>query len=151
MGMTRDEFQAALLVLATGYLGRPYIWGGDDPIRGFDCSGLVQEVLASLGEDPPGDQTAQALYDHFGRRYPIEGLPAARAGGLAFFGSSKRAISHVGFCLSSELMLEAGGGGSATPSIEAAIAQNAYVRIRPIDRRTDLQAIIVPKYRIVQE
>ncbi len=146
--MTRDEFEAAVAFLTMGFLGRPYLWGGDDPIRGFDCSGLAQEILASLGEDPPGDQTAQALFDHYNatrRRQRPE------LGGLAFFGVGPARISHVGFCISDELMLEAGGGGRSTTTLEAAAQQNAYVRIRPIASRKDLVAVFLPKYRIIKE
>jgi len=26
-----------------------YLWGGDDPLAGFDCSGFVIEILKSVG------------------------------------------------------------------------------------------------------
>lgn len=144
--MNRANFDAIVAVLCAGYLGTPYRWGGDDPMAGFDCSGLVQEILASLGEDPPGDQTAQSLHDHFLAR-PRRSI--ALCGSLAFFGSSVGAISHVGFCISPEVMLEAGGGGSATTSLEQAVKQNAYVRLRPISSRRDLVALILPEYRLL--
>src|SRR6476646_7875709 len=32
-------------------LGVPYVWGGTDPAKGLDCSGLVQRVYADLGVD----------------------------------------------------------------------------------------------------
>ena len=143
--MSREEFEALVAILAISYVGTPYRWGGDDPMDGFDCSGLVQEILASLGEDPPGDQTAQALYDYFKSRARRRG---AELGALAVFGSGDRHITHVGFCLNESVMLEAGGGGRATTSREAAAKQNAYVRIRPISSRKDLVAILRPGYRL---
>jgi hypothetical protein len=33
------------------FLNLPYIWGGDD-FKGYDCSGLVQELYAMIGIDP---------------------------------------------------------------------------------------------------
>lgn len=132
-----------LKTYALSFLGRPYLWGGDDPMSGLDCSGLVQEILASVGMDPPGDQTAQALFNHFERdaNWNVYAL-----GALAFYGKSVREISHVAFCLDQYLCIEAGGGGSLTTSAQAAAAQNAFVRIRPITRRKDLVAVLKPKY-----
>ena len=126
---------------ALALCGLPYIWGGDDPVRGFDCSGLVQELLASEGLDPAGDQTAQGLHDYFVKRgvQNHKGL-----GALVFYGRSTREITHVGMMLNEYQIVEAGGGGSKTVSAEAAAVQNAFVRIRPYDRRGDVVAIINP-------
>jgi cell wall-associated NlpC family hydrolase len=54
-----------LIQYAMSFIGVPYRWGGSNPITGFDCSGLVQEILKSVYMDPPGDQTAEALYQYF--------------------------------------------------------------------------------------
>jgi cell wall-associated NlpC family hydrolase len=133
---------ALLKAYALQFVGLPYRWGGDDPMDGFDCSGLVQEVLQAAGIDPPGDQTAHGLYTYF----KTMGLRSGRElGALAFYGSREK-ITHVGFCLDSRSMLEAGGGGSKTTSLEGAAKQNAYIRIRPIEGRKDLVTCIVPDY-----
>ncbi len=130
---------------ALSLVGQPYRWGGDDTIDGFDCSGVVQEILASAGMDPPGDQTSQGLLDWFADKgraiHDVFDL-----GSLAFFGESITKIIHVGFCLDAYRMIEAGGGGSKTKTREDAARQNAYVRIRLISRRSDLQAVMKPRY-----
>ncbi len=129
---------------AASFLGLPYIWGGDHPMNGYDCSGLVQEILASIGLDPQGDQTAQTLYTEL----QIGGAVAAtpRVGGVLFFGKNLQNITHVAYCMSETEMIEAGGGGSKTKTTKDAIAQKAFVRIRPISRRKDLVACLMPNY-----
>lgn len=132
-----------LLDYAFHFIGLPYRWGGDDPINGYDCSGFVQECLASVGMDPPGDQTAQALHDHF---LVSSATSDPVPGSLAFFGKDASRITHVAIVLDSKSMIEAGGGGSKTVSLEAAAAQNAFIRVRPIASRKDLVAILRPPY-----
>ena len=127
-------------------IGTPYRWGGDDPMQGFDCSGLVIELLQSCGELPRNyDNTAQGLYEEFIRRGVISRVGF---GSLAFFGKSDRHITHVGFMLDNYRMIESGGGGSATVTIEIAAQQNAFVRIRPVKWRNDLVTIIRPRYNL---
>jgi cell wall-associated NlpC family hydrolase len=131
----------ALIDYAMCFIGKPYIWGGDDPILGFDCSGLVQEILASVGADPRGDQTANGLYRHFrGRR-----VSQITAGDIAFFGSESR-VKHVGFMIDQYRMVEAGGGGSKTLTVHDAQSDNAYIRVRPISNRRDFLAACRPNY-----
>lgn len=129
--MTKELFKQACI----RYTAIPYRWGGDDPILGFDCSGLVQELLAMIGMDPAGDQNAQALYEHFKTR--SAGI-SIDTGTLLFFGKTLSNITHVGMALDPITMIEAGGGGSKTISEAAAAEQNAWIRLRPIKKRLDL-------------
>jgi cell wall-associated NlpC family hydrolase len=135
-----------LIQYALSFVGKEYRWGGDDPIHGWDCSGLVQELLASVGMDPPGDQTAQALFDHFEK---VSEWNRYGAGALVFYGKSVREITHVAMMVDSYRIIEAGGGGSATVSSEVAARQNAYVRIRHISRRKDIVALLRPRYSTI--
>src|SRR6185312_14049010 len=45
---------------ASKYLGVPYQWGGTDPSKGLDCSGLTQLVYKNLGIDLPRTASQQA-------------------------------------------------------------------------------------------
>ncbi len=70
----------------------PYKWGGKSSL-GFDCSGLVQSVLNSLGFTIPRDAHDQfKFFDDF--RIDIND---AQYGDLHFFGT-KRKVNHVAFC-----------------------------------------------------
>jgi cell wall-associated NlpC family hydrolase len=130
--------------VALSCLWSPYKWGGNNKIEGFDCSGLAQYLLKVEGLDPPGDQTAQGLYDHFEKNGSIN---CYSFGSLAFFGKDARNITHVAFCMDQHRMLEAGGGGPHVTNISEAVKANAFVRVRPIKSRNDLVAVIRPYYR----
>lgn len=130
---------------ALKFVGIPYKWGGTHPLEGYDCSGLVQEILASAGEDPPGDQSAQALYDYYQRGNAS--IDKWAMGSLAFFGESVTKITHVAFCLDQYRMIEAGGGDRGVRFPEDAISRGAMVRIRLIRNRQDLVAVLRPYYR----
>lgn len=130
---------------ALTFFGLPYIFGGDGSPRyfgGYDCSGLVQEILSSADMDPAGDQTADGLY-----RYFLEhgDLNRNGLGALAFFGTADR-ISHVGFCIDDKIMINAAGGGSHCKSTYSAKILNASVKIDPITHHNGLFAIIMPHY-----
>ena len=52
--------------LAFKFIGKPYVWAGDDAIAGFDCSGFIIEILKSVGILPrSGDWAACHLYEVF--------------------------------------------------------------------------------------
>lgn len=135
-----------LIDYALQFVGTPYIWGGDDAIKGYDCSGFLQELLASVGFDPPGDQTAHHLQSFFLKHGERLEIPAP--GALLFFGTEEK-CTHCAMALTRDLMIEAAGGGSKTTSREKAIQHNAYVRMRPIELRLDLLNIIMPNYQFL--
>ena len=47
------------VAVAEGFLGTPYLWGGNSR-AGIDCSGLVQGAFAACGVSLPGDADLQA-------------------------------------------------------------------------------------------
>lgn len=133
--------RALAIEIAMHFLGLPYIWGGDDPIDGFDCSGFNIEILKSVGRLPrTGDWSARALYKLFKEKNTA--YPAA--GRLVFFGTTEEDIYHVEFLINDHLTIGASGGGSKANTREDAIKQNAYVKIRPIKGRSNIFAYIDP-------
>lgn len=114
-------------------------------MQGFDCSGFIQWVLQSVGVDPKGDQTAQVLHDLLLQQGGIP-IPMATAGAIAFYGQTPKRISHVSMCLNEHQIIEAGGGGSTTTSVEAATKIGACVRVRPFTDRKDRVALVMPNY-----
>jgi cell wall-associated NlpC family hydrolase len=116
-------------------------------MSGLDCSGFVQILLEAAGVDPKGDQTAQGLYEYF---YKNGDYNVVDFGSLAFFGRGPGVITHVAFLLDKGTMIEAAGGGSKTTTIDAAIAQNAFIMLSPLKKRSDLVAVIRPRYTFDQ-
>ena len=127
--------------LIIALLGKPYKWGGSTAIEGFDCSGLVCELLKSEGIiGNKDDFSAARLFDLFKERQTTK----AKRGTLVFYGKNLASISHVGYCLNADQMIEAGGGNSETTTLVQAIARQACVRIRPIKYRSDLLVMVNP-------
>ena len=115
-----------------GFRNLPYRWGGDDPMTGFDCSGMVVEGLKSVGVIPlHRDFSADGLW----RRFNAFEVPEPVRGCLAFWFKGPGAI-HVAVCLDDAVCLTADRGGSRTLSPEDAEEQNAFIKIRPIDHRS---------------
>jgi cell wall-associated NlpC family hydrolase len=122
--------------IAMKFIGLPYRWGGDNPMTGFDCSGFCIEILKSVGVLPrSGDWTAHGLWD----RFRSQSVDSAAEGCLVFWWNSDRTrIIHVEYCINSELSIGASGGGSSTTSEQAAIAADAYIKVRPYESRSNL-------------
>lgn len=141
--MSRETFINSCLK----FLGLPYTWGGDDPIDGYDCSGLVQDLLAMVGLDPLGDQTAQGLYDALKAKALniTQNLSLLDTGALVFYGKSNSQITHVELILEGQTLIGAIGGGSRTKNLQDAAAQNAFVKLRPLGYRKDIVAVLLPK------
>ena len=82
---------AVIVQQALAQVGAPYRYGGADPARGFDCSGLVNYVFRDM-LDLRLPRSSRELAQVQGPRLERERLAS---GDLVFFGSG-REVSHVG-------------------------------------------------------
>jgi len=122
------------------WLGVPYLWGGDDVLAGLNCSGLIHEVLQSVGlEEHNFDSTAHDLYLKF-IDYKVE---KPYAGCLVFWFRDGRAV-HVEMLIDDSLVIGASGGNSSVKTLRDAIRQNAFVKMRPLKYRGENFKIIDP-------
>ncbi|WP_146339126.1 C40 family peptidase [Nesterenkonia sp. NBAIMH1] len=76
-----------IVAAAQKHHGVPYLWGGTDPSRGLDCSGLVKNVMAEFGISVPRVAAAQA---RVGKEVPS--LEQAKPGDLIV----TRGGGHIG-------------------------------------------------------
>jgi hypothetical protein len=88
---------AAAVAWALAQVGTPYIWGGETPGVGFDCSGLVQAAYKAAGVALP--RVAQNQFNATARLAQGTEL---QPGDLVFFGTGPLGISHVGLYIGVE-------------------------------------------------
>lgn len=102
-----DERFARTIKEAEKYLGMPYVWGGDSPQTGFDCSGFVSWVVnhSENGWDM-GRQTANGLMS----QCTAVSAEEARPGDLVFFEKTYQTdgASHVGIYVGNGMMIHCG-------------------------------------------
>lgn len=113
---------------AFSLIDTPYIWGGNDPMQGFDCSGLGHEVLQTAGLEERGfDSTAHDIYLYYLSQNRIKEIEDRLPGDLVFWLKDSIA-THMAILVSRNFIVHAGSGGSDIKTIQDAIDKNAYVR-----------------------
>jgi cell wall-associated NlpC family hydrolase len=93
MSASASSLRDSIVAMARAQIGTRYRHGGASPQRGFDCSGLVQYVMARFAMIVPRTAKAQAAVG-----VPVErDTSLLRPGDLLTFASTGRAsISHIG-------------------------------------------------------
>lgn len=109
----------SLVAVARAQVGKPYRFGGRSPQRGFDCSGLVQFIMAAIERELPRTAAQQAA---FGRAVERD-TSRLRPGDLLTFGNGRRA-SHIGIYVGNGRYVHAS-------SIAGRVVES------PIDRRAE--------------
>ena len=106
---TASQAARNILLAARGFMGTPYVWGGESP-GGFDCSGFTRYVFAINGLTLPRNSRQQLAA---GMPVPTR-LSALVPGDLMFFSESASApVSHVGIYAGEGRMIHASGRGRA--------------------------------------
>ncbi|MHB1225272.1 MAG: C40 family peptidase [Gemmatimonadaceae bacterium] len=95
----------SIVAIAKAQLGTRYVFGGTNPERGFDCSGLIRYLARALKLDVPRTAAQQATV---GRPVATE-RKLLRPGDLLTFGSAKRP-SHIGIYIGDGKYIHASTG-----------------------------------------
>ncbi|MFZ4583725.1 MAG: C40 family peptidase [Acidimicrobiia bacterium] len=90
--------------IAKQWLGTPYVYGGNDPQRGIDCSGLVQQAFRRVGVELP-----RVTYDQVKQGTAVKDISQAKPGDLIFTvgDRGRRVNGHVGIYMGSGKWIEA--------------------------------------------
>lgn len=122
--MTANE----LVAYATNLIGTPYVWGGNTPAQGLDCSGLLYYIQKKAGSEVE-DMTASG-YSMIGKKIDIG---QEKPGDFLFFG---RPVTHCAIYVGNEYMIESRGGRKNT-------ADNPGMGVVKslVSRRSDLSCI----------
>ena len=91
LSASANEMRDSIVALARAQLGTRYVWGGANPDRGFDCSGLIRYITEKLHVNVPRTASEQS---HAGREVARD-PSRLRPGDLLTFGTGKR-VSHIG-------------------------------------------------------
>jgi cell wall-associated NlpC family hydrolase len=116
---TDSEILNQLLETAATYIGIPYVWAGDRPSTGMDCSGFTRFVYMQHGVDLP----------HFSGYQAELGVPVdyvnIQPGDLVAFGFP---VHHVGIYIGDDLFIHAPKTGDV-------------IKISRLSERSNLSAI----------
>lgn len=113
--------------VARGYLGQPYVWGGESESEGgYDCSGFVYSVLNKCGMKVP--RTTAQGYSALGAK--VSNIQSAD---LLYFGKSVKRITHIAIAINSTQMIESQGNSQNTKT-----NKGKGVSITNISHRSDL-------------
>lgn len=113
-----------LVKTARGFIGVPYLWGGESVEDGFDCSGLTMTTYRLNGLNLPRNSRQQ-----FATGTPVA-TDRLTKGDLVFFATKKKGIvSHVGMYIGDGRFIHAPKSGQTVriENLSEALYQKTYM------------------------
>lgn len=121
--------------MAAKYVGLPYIWGGNDPAVGLDCSSFVQNVYRDLGYELP-----RVTWDQMKEGTVVPSMAQAKPGDLLFSFNG----GHVALYLGNGKAIDAPQPGKTIQVRDAWETDANVTTIRRILPAGDVAAASVP-------
>ena len=108
IGTQITERTSDLVSTAIGFLGIPYLRGGNSAESGFDCSGFVRAIYKdTIGLILPRTAAEQAVATQNIDKTQL------KPGDLVFFNTLKRSFSHVGIYMGDNKFIHSPRSGSS--------------------------------------
>ncbi|MDP3845365.1 MAG: C40 family peptidase [Pseudomonas sp.] len=129
-----EHFSASaddVLLRAIGLVGTPYVYGGNTPQSGFDCSGLIGYVY----RDAAGIVLPRSTRELLAMPVPSIRREALQTGDLVFFATSGGGkVSHAGIYVGDGRFVHApsSGGTVRLESLSTAYWQKSYLNAKRV-------------------
>lgn len=129
-----EQFSPAaddVLLRAIGLVGTPYVYGGNTPQSGFDCSGLIGYVY----RDATGIVLPRSTRELIAMPVPSIGRDALQTGDLVFFATAGGGrVSHAGIYVGEGRFVHApsSGGTVRLESLSTAYWQKSYLNAKRV-------------------
>jgi len=105
-GPAKNETAEQASDIAASMVGKPYRYGGNNPGKGFDCSGLVQ-----YSYNRAGIKNVSRTTDSQRQQTRKVSLSSITRGDLVFFNQEGKFASHVGIYLGNNRFVHAPSSG----------------------------------------
>lgn len=120
-----------VLFRAIGLVGTPYVWGGNTPSSGFDCSGLIGFVYNDVAGIRLPRTTAQMMQM---KSQPVP-RNQLRSGDIIFFSTASHGrVSHAGIYVGNDRFVHApsSGGTVRLDSVNNTYWNKAYLQAKRV-------------------